>query len=123
MSVCPTVRVPDERGVVTDFAELMKLKEQSLRTRVMFLEWSIHDYLNTGDQDKLARTLSNDWMHTIGDMMSDPFTTIRLLAKKREDVQHDWSQEVKALHAAGYSLRTIADVAGVSHDTVWRKVK
>jgi len=55
--------------------------------------------------------------------MSDPFSTIRQLAAKREQVQHEWSQEVKALHAAGYSLRTIADVAGVSHDTVWRKVK
>jgi lambda repressor-like predicted transcriptional regulator len=46
-----------------------------------------------------------------------------MLAAKREQVQHDWSQEVKALHAAGYSLRAIAEVAGVSHDTVWKRVR
>jgi transposase-like protein len=46
-----------------------------------------------------------------------------MLAAKREQVQNDWSQEVKALHAAGYSLRAIAEVAGVSHDTVWKRVR
>lgn len=55
--------------------------------------------------------------------MSDPFTEIRMLAKKRQDVQHEWSQEIKHLHAAGYSLRAIAEAAGVSHDTVWKKVR
>lgn len=55
--------------------------------------------------------------------MSDPFATIRELAAQRQMLQHEWSEEVKALHAAGYSLRAIADAAGVSHDSVWRRVR
>ena len=55
--------------------------------------------------------------------MSDPFNNIRELAAQREKVQHEWSQEVKALHAAGFSLRAIASAAGVSHDTVWKRVR
>jgi len=46
-----------------------------------------------------------------------------MLTRKREELQHEWSQEIKHLHAAGYSLRTIAEVAGVSHDTVWKRVR
>lgn len=55
--------------------------------------------------------------------MTDPFGTIRDLAARREQLQHEWSSEVKALHAAGYSLRAIAEAAGVSHDSVWRRVR
>jgi IS30 family transposase len=55
--------------------------------------------------------------------MNDPFTNIRTLATKREQVQHEWNNEIRALHAAGYSLRAIADVAGVSHDTIWKRVR
>jgi lambda repressor-like predicted transcriptional regulator len=55
--------------------------------------------------------------------MEDPFATIRQLAHKREQAQHEWQQEIRALHAAGFSLRAIANVAGVSHDTVWKKVR
>ena len=55
--------------------------------------------------------------------MSDPFINIRTLAAQREQVQNEWQSEIKALHAAGYSLRAIADVAGVSHDTIWKRVK
>jgi len=99
------------------------LREQELRTRVRYLEWAAHQTLTTGDQGPLQRAMSNDWTHTIGEAMQDPFATIRLLAKKREQVQHDWSQEVKALHAAGFSLRAIASAAGVSHDTVWKRVR
>lgn len=54
--------------------------------------------------------------------MTDPFETIRDLAAQRRMLQHEWSREVKLLHAAGYSLRAIADAAGVSPDTVWRRV-
>jgi len=55
--------------------------------------------------------------------MSDPFAIIRELAAERERLQHEWSTEVKALHAAGFSLRAIADAAGVSHDTIWKRVR
>jgi lambda repressor-like predicted transcriptional regulator len=55
--------------------------------------------------------------------MSDPFDKIRKLAAKRDEIKHEWSQEVKALHAAGFSLRAIASAAGVSHDTVWKRVR
>ena len=55
--------------------------------------------------------------------MSDPFSTIRDLAAQRQALQHEWSTEVKQLHAAGYSLRAIAEAAGVSHDSVWRRVR
>ena len=55
--------------------------------------------------------------------MSDPFRLIRQLAAERERLQHEWSTEVKALHAAGFSLRAIADAAGVSHDTIWKQVR
>jgi len=99
------------------------LKEQHLRTRVFYLEWAAARLLEHGDKGPLERAMSNDWTRTIGEAMSDPFATIKMLAAKREQVQHDWSQEVKALHAAGYSLRAIAEVAGVSHDTVWKRVR
>ncbi|HEY7824199.1 MAG TPA: hypothetical protein VIG24_15260 [Acidimicrobiia bacterium] len=55
--------------------------------------------------------------------MSDPFATIRELAAQREMLQHEWTAEVKALHGLGFSLRAIADAAGVSHDSVWRRVR
>lgn len=54
--------------------------------------------------------------------MTDPFITVRELARQRRMLQHEWSDEVKALHAAGYSLRAIAEAAGVAPDTVWRRV-
>jgi len=52
--------------------------------------------------------------------MTDPFNKIRTLTIKREQVQDDWRFEVLNLKAAGYSTRAIAQVAGVSHDTVWK---
>jgi len=52
--------------------------------------------------------------------MSDPFNKIRTLTIKREQVQDDWRFEVLNLKAAGYSTRAIAQVAGVSHDTIWK---
>jgi transposase-like protein len=53
--------------------------------------------------------------------MSDPFAKMREVSKKRDKVTYEWVQEMKALRAAGYSVRTIAEVAGVSHDTVWKR--
>ena len=52
--------------------------------------------------------------------MSDPFSKIRTLTMKREQSHDDWRAEVLNLRAAGYSTRAIAQVAGVSHDTVWK---
>lgn len=52
--------------------------------------------------------------------MSDPFAKIRSLANRREETDDAWRQEVRALRAAGFSTRAIAEVAGVSHDTVWK---
>jgi IS30 family transposase len=52
--------------------------------------------------------------------MSDPFEKIRRLADEREQADESWRQEVRALRAAGFSTRAIAEVAGVSHDTVWK---
>lgn len=53
--------------------------------------------------------------------MSDPFEKIRKLSQAKTDVTHEWVQEMKTLRAAGYSVRAIAQVAGVSHDTVWKR--
>jgi DNA-binding NarL/FixJ family response regulator len=53
-------------------------------------------------------------------MMDDPFTKIRRLSDARENADWEWRTEVMNLRAAGFSTRAIAQVAGVSHDTVWR---
>jgi len=52
--------------------------------------------------------------------VSDPFAKVRQLAMRREEADWAWRFEVLNLKAAGYSTRAIAQVAGVSHDTVWR---
>jgi DNA-binding NarL/FixJ family response regulator len=52
--------------------------------------------------------------------MSDPFATIKELSDRREHADWAWRCEVLSLKAAGFSTRDIAQVAGVSHDTVWR---
>ena len=54
--------------------------------------------------------------------MSDPFADLRTLAAKRDSVNYEFWSEVRALRAAGYSLRAIAEVAGVSHNSVFRRV-
>jgi IS30 family transposase len=53
--------------------------------------------------------------------MSDPFEKLRRVSRERQELTFEWVQEMKALRAAGYSVRTIAEVANVSHDTVWRQ--
>jgi lambda repressor-like predicted transcriptional regulator len=52
--------------------------------------------------------------------VNDPFAQIRELAARREQSDWAWRFEVLHLKAAGFSLRAIADAAGVSHDTIWR---
>ena len=53
-------------------------------------------------------------------MTEDPFDTIRKLTDQREDADWAWRSEVLNLKAAGFSTRAIAQVAGVSHDTIWK---
>ena len=53
-------------------------------------------------------------------MQPDPFATIRRLAQLRQTTDDHMYDEVRALRAAGYSLRTIAAAANVSPDTVMR---
>jgi len=55
--------------------------------------------------------------------MSDPFAKMRDVSKRRQEATYEWVQEMKALRAAGFSVRTIAEVANVSHDTVWRQAR
>ena len=52
--------------------------------------------------------------------MDDPFETIRKLTDQREQADRAWRTEVLNLRAAGFSTRAIAQVAGVSHDTIWK---
>ena len=52
--------------------------------------------------------------------MSDPFENIRALTERRERADWAWRCEVMNLRASGYSTRAIAQVAGVSHDTIWK---
>jgi hypothetical protein len=77
-------------------------------------EQMLADQLRTDDDPRSATNL------TRSSPMSDPFTELRIAAKQREACQQTWEFEVRAARAAGYSLRAIADVAGVSHDTVWK---
>lgn len=53
--------------------------------------------------------------------MSDPFNRLRELARARDKATHEWVKEIRALRALGFSVRAIAEAAGVSHDTVWRR--
>jgi DNA-binding NarL/FixJ family response regulator len=52
--------------------------------------------------------------------MTDPFDTIRRLTDRKDEADWQWRTEVLNLRAAGYSTRAIAQVAGVSHDTIWK---
>lgn len=52
---------------MTDFVDLMRLKEQNLRTRVMHLEYAIKRFLDDGDTDRLRNAYSNEWVQPIGE--------------------------------------------------------
>ena len=52
--------------------------------------------------------------------MKDPFGKIRTLTMKREKAHDEWREEVRYLKWCGFSTRAIAQVAGVSHDTIWK---
>jgi transposase-like protein len=53
--------------------------------------------------------------------MLDPFERLRSLSKSRHELTHEWLSEIKALRALGFSVRAIAQAAGVSHNTVFRR--
>ena len=108
---------------MTDFTVLMRLREQMLRTRVMHLEDAIAGYLVDGDRARLETAYSNEWVQPMERTVSDPFEKMRAVSKARQELTFEWVQEMKALRAAGYSVRTIAEVANVSHDTVWRQAR
>jgi hypothetical protein len=55
--------------------------------------------------------------------MFDPFEGLRDAARARVEAHDRWREEVRAARAAGFSLRIIAEAAGVSHDTVWKEVR
>ena len=102
----------------------MDVQIQKLRTRVLHLEYAINRYLNDGNRELLQTAYSNEWVQPLQESdMTDPFSKLRTAARERERAHHEWQQEVKAAHAAGFSLRAVAEIAGVSHDTVWRTVK
>ena len=52
---------------MTDFEQLMRIREQGLRTRVMVLEHAIKQFLDSGDVDALSRAYSNEWVKPIGE--------------------------------------------------------
>ena len=51
--------------------------------------------------------------------MMDEFATLRTLTVQKRKAQQDWENEVIRLKQAGWSTRTLAGPAGVSHMTVW----
>lgn len=53
----------------------------------------------------------------------DPFEGLRDAALVRAQATERWRKEVRAARAMGFSLRAIAEAAGVSHDTVWKEVR
>lgn len=55
--------------------------------------------------------------------MSDPFRAMRRATLNKANAEDEWRQEMMHLRAAGYSVRFIASLAGVSHDTVWKMTR
>ena len=43
------------------------LREQALRTRVLYLEDAMRRFLNTGDRTVIERAYSNEWVQPLGD--------------------------------------------------------
>ena len=52
---------------MTDLTILMRLREQTLRTRVMVLEHAIARYLTDSDRGKLESAYSNEWVQPLGE--------------------------------------------------------
>ena len=50
-----------------DPSRLNYLKEQALRTRLMYLEYAVARFLQDGDRDRLARAYSNEWVQPLGE--------------------------------------------------------
>jgi len=53
-------------------------------------------------------------------MRTDPFEKVRALTDRRSEIDWALREEIAHLRAAGYSTRAIAEVVGLSHDTIWR---
>jgi len=49
----------------------------------------------------------------------DEFATLRTLTVQKRKAQQEWENEVIRLKRAGWSTRSLADPAGVSHMTIW----
>jgi len=49
----------------------------------------------------------------------DEFAALREFTRRKQKAQQDWENEVIRLKQAGWSTRTLAGPAGVSHMTVW----
>lgn len=76
------------------------------------------------DWTGLDDNLQAIWIEREGENeMRDPFEKIRRLTLRKEGAFEDWYEELRLLRAAGYSVRAIAEVAGVSHDTVWKATR
>ena len=52
-------------------------------------------------------------------MTVDEFAALREFTRRKAKAQQDWENEVIRLRAAGFSTRSLASPAGVSHMTVW----
>jgi lambda repressor-like predicted transcriptional regulator len=55
--------------------------------------------------------------------MTTPAVTVARLAKKARDAKAERDKAIRAMHAAGASLRVIAEAAGLNHNTIAKIVK
>jgi len=49
----------------------------------------------------------------------DEFANLRSITARKMKVQLEWEDEIRRMNRAGWSTRTLADPAGVSHMKIW----